>query len=364
MQCPHQSAKLKNRHPQIDAIKQIKNLQWGQTVVLKRAFLAAATAALLTATPVSADDVSPAIVYDLGGKFDKSFNEAAYDGAEMFKKETGIDYRDFELQNDAQREQAIRNYARRGMSPIIGIGFSQANAIEKVAKEFPDLKFAIIDMVVDLPNVRSVVFKEHEGSYLVGLLAAMASKTGKIGFVGGMDIPLIRRFQCGYAQGAKSVNDSLEVFRNMTGTTGAAWNDPVKGSELAQSQFDQGADVVYHAAGATGIGVLQAAADAGKLGIGVDSNQNGLHPGSVLTSMLKRVDIAVYKAIKDANDGKWSNGVVVLGLAEDGVGWALDDNNKALVTDEMKAAVEKAKADIINGSVTVHDYMAENTCPY
>ena len=333
-------------------------------MISNRVLLAAVAATFLAATPVSAEDVQPAVVYDLGGKFDKSFNEAAYNGAEMFKKETGIDYRDFELQNDSQREQAIRNFARRGMNLIIGIGFAQANAIEEVAKEFPDLKFAIIDMVVDLPNVRSIVFKEQEGSYLVGLLAAMASESGKIGFVGGMDIPLIRRFQCGYAQGAKSVNDSIDVLRNMTGTTGAAWNDPVKGSELAQSQFDQGADVVYHAAGATGIGVLQAAADAGKLGIGVDSNQNGLHPGSVLTSMLKRVDIAVLKAMMDAKDGKWSNGVVVLGLAEDGVGWALDDNNKALITDEMKAAVEKAKADIVSGSVTVHDYMADNACPY
>ena len=326
--------------------------------------ISAAFAGLAMSGAVQAADIKPAVLYDLGGKFDKSFNEAAYTGAEQFKKETGIEYRDFEIQNDAQREQALRNFAKRGQSPIVAIGFSQANAVEKVAKEFPDIQFAIVDMVVDLPNVRSIVFKEHEGSYLVGVLASMASKSGKVGFVGGMDIPLISKFSCGYKQGVKAANAKAEVFENMTGTTGAAWFDPVKGGELAKSQFDRGADVVYHAAGATGIGVLQAAADAGKLGIGVDSNQNGLHPGKVLTSMLKRVDVAVNKAFSDSKNDKWSSGVEVLGLAEGGVDWALDDNNKALVTADMKAAVEKAKADIISGTVKVHDYMADKSCPF
>jgi len=310
-----------------------------------------------------AADVNPAVVYDVGGKFDKSFNEAAYNGAERFKSETGIEYRDFEVQNDSQREQALRNFARRGHDPIVAIGFSQAQAVEKVAAEYPDTHFAIIDMVVDLPNVRSVVFKEEEGSYLVGMIAAMASKTGKIGFVGGMDIPLIRKFACGYVQGAKAVNPDIEVFQNMTGTTGAAWNDPVRGGELAKSQFDQGADVVYQAAGGTGLGVLQAAADAGKLSIGVDSNQNHIHPGSVLTSMLKRVDNAVYGAFNDLKNDSWSVGVQVLGLAEEGVGWALDDNNKPLITDDMKSKVDGATQDIISGKTKVHDYMSDSTCP-
>ncbi|NRG16161.1 BMP family ABC transporter substrate-binding protein [Rhizobiales bacterium] len=310
-----------------------------------------------------AEDIKPAVVYDLGGKFDKSFNEAAYTGAEKFKADTGVEYRDFEIQNDSQREQALRNFARRGLSPIVAIGFSHANAVEKVAKEFPDTKFAIVDSVVDLPNVRSIVFKEHEGSYLVGVLASMASETGKVGFVGGMDIALIRKFACGYKQGALAQNPDAEVYQNMTGTTGAAWNDPVKGGELAKSQFDRGADVVYHAAGGTGLGVLQAAADAGKLGIGVDSNQNALHPGSVLTSMLKRVDVAVDTTFKDAMNGNWSSGVEVLGLKEGGVDWALDDNNASLVTDEMKAAVDQAKQDIISGKVQVHDYMSDQDCP-
>jgi basic membrane protein A len=305
----------------------------------------------------------PAIVYDLGGKFDKSFNEGVHAGAERFKKESGTEYRDFEPQNDAQREQALRRFARDGFSPIVAVGFSQATALEKVAKEFPNQKFAIIDSVVEAPNVQSIVFKEHEGSFLVGMLAAMASKTGKVGFVGGMDIPLIRKFACGYVQGVKHVKPDAEVFQNMTGTTGAAWADPVKGGELAKSQIDRGADVIYHAAGGTGIGVLRATADAGKLGIGVDSNQNGLHPGKVLTSMLKRVDNATYSTFKAAKDGSWKPGVSVLGLAEEGVGYAMDDNNKALITPEMKSAVDKAAADIKSGAIKVHDYMSDSKCP-
>ncbi len=326
----------------------------------------AAVAAVAIVGQAYAAEVKPAVVYDLGGKFDKSFNQAAYMGAERFKKETGVDYKDFEIQNDSQREQAFRKFARDGYNPIIGTGFSMEAAMTKVAAEFPDTQFGIIDMVVDQPNVRSIVFKEEEGSYLVGILAAMASKTGTVGFVGGMDIPLIRKFACGYVQGAKSVNADIKVIQNMTGDTGAAWNDPVKGGELAKAQIEQGADVVYHAAGGTGVGVLQAAADAGKLGIGVDSDQNYLHPGSVLTSMMKRVDNAVYTSFMDVKNGvamdKWT-GIQVLGLAQDGVGWADDDDNKALITAEMRKAVDDAKAKIISGEIKVHDYMEDSACP-
>jgi basic membrane protein A len=325
-----------------------------------------AAAALFTVVAsglAAAREVKPAVVYDLGGKADRSFNEAASVGAERFRKETGIAFRDFEIQNDAQREQAMRRFARDGFDPVVVVGFAQASALEKVAKEFPNTRFAIIDMVVKEPNVRSVVFREHEGSFLVGLIAAAASKTGKLGFVGGMDIPLIRKFACGYVQGARYANPQVDVIQNMTGSTGAAWTDPVKGGELARSQIDRGADVIYHAAGGTGIGVLRAAADAGKLGIGVDSNQNMLHPGKVLTSMLKRVDVAVHRSFMDAKDGRWTAGVFDLGLKEDGVGWALDDNNRALITPEMKAAADRAAADIVSGAVKVHDYMADGKCP-
>ena len=310
-----------------------------------------------------AAEIKPAVVYDLGGKFDKSFNEGVANGAMKFKQDTGIDFRDFEIQNDAQREQALRRFAHDGYSPIVAVGFTQASALEKVAAEFPDIKFAIIDAVVEKPNVRSIVFKEHEGSFLVGLMAALASKSGKIGFVGGMDIPLIRKFACGYVEGAKYAKPDIEVMQNMTGTTGAAWNDPVKGGELAKSQMDRGADVIYHAAGGTGLGVLRAAADAGKLGIGVDSNQDGLFPGHVLTSMLKRVDVATYNTFTDAKNGQFSPGVYVLGLKENGVAYALDDNNKALVTSQIKGAVDKASSDIVAGTIKVHDYMADQKCP-
>jgi basic membrane protein A and related proteins len=299
----------------------------------------------------------PAVIFDMGGKFDKSFNEAAYNGAERWKKESGKTYLEFEVTNPTQREQAIRRMAERGANPIIGIGFSQGDALKKVAKEFPKLNFAIIDFVVEEPNVQSVVFKEHEGSFLVGMMAAKASKTGKVGFVGGMDIPLIRRFQCGYEQGAKFANGKVETFANMTGTTGAAWNDPARGGELTKAQIAKGADVVFAAAGGTGMGVYQAAKDSGKLAIGVDSNQNHIQPGTMLTSMLKKVDVAVYNVMKGHKPG-----LTVLGLKEGGVDYAMDQHNAKLVTADMKKAVDAAKADIISGKIKVVDYMAANKC--
>jgi basic membrane protein A len=314
------------------------------------------TCALLASSPLWAE---PAVVFDMGGKFDKSFNEAAYNGMERWKKETGKNYLEFEISNESQREQALRRMAEKGASPIIGIGFGQASAIEKLAKEFPKLNFAIIDMVVNLPNVQSVVFKEQEGSFLVGAMAAMASKTGKVGFVGGMDIPLIRKFQCGYEQGAKFVNPKTEVFANMTGTTGSAWNDPARGGELAKAQFAKGADVVFAAAGGTGMGVYQAAKDSKKLAIGVDSNQNYAQPGTMLTSMVKRVDVAVYNVSKSHKAG-----VSVLGLKEDGVDFAMDAYNAKLVSADMKKKVDVMKADIISGKIKVADYMADNACKY
>jgi basic membrane protein A len=315
------------------------------------------SAALAALAPLAA--AQPAIVYDMGGKFDKSFNEAAYRGAERWKKETGKSYLDFEIANEAQREQAMRRMAGRGANPVIGIGFSQASSIERVSQEFPKQQFVVIDAVVNKPNVQSVVFKEHEGSFLVGMMAALASKTGKVGFVGGMDIPLIRRFQCGYEQGAKYANPKAEVFSAMTGTTPAAWSDPARGGELAKSQFAKGADVVFAAAGGTGVGVYQAAKDAGKLAIGVDSNQNHLHPGTMLTSMVKRVDNAVFDA---AN--KSVPGVTALGLKEGGVDYALDQHNEKLVPAAMKQKVDAAKADIIAGKIKVADYMADNACKF
>ncbi len=310
-----------------------------------------------------ADAVKPAVIYDLGGKFDKSFNEGVFNGATKFAKDTGVAFRDLEIQNDAQREQVLRKFAKDGFSPILMPGFSWETALKKIAPEFPNVKFAIIDDVVDLPNVQSLLFRADEGSFLVGVIAATTSKTGKVGFVGGMDIPLISAFGCGYAQGVKHVNKDASVIANMTGTDFHAWNDPVKGGELAKSQISQGADIVFAAAGATGQGVLKAAADAGKFGIGVDSNQDNLFPGKVLTSMLKRVDVATYDTFMAAKDGSWKGGVHVFGVKDGGVGYAEDEWNKAILSTDAKKAAEAAKADIISGKIVVHDYMSDNKCP-
>lgn len=319
----------------------------------------AAAALAVSATGALAD---PAIIFDLGGKFDRSFNEAAYNGAERWAEETDGSYREIELQSDAQREQAMRRLAEAGANPVVMAGFSQASSLEVVAPDYPDTTFVIIDGVVDAPNVRSVIFREEQGSYLVGMLAAMASETGTVGFVGGMDIPLISRFGCGYAQGVRAVDPDATIIQNMTGTTPAAWNDPVRGGELTRAQISQGADVVFAAAGGTGLGVLQTAEDEGIFGIGVDSNQNHLHPGSVLTSMVKRVDVAVYDAFSTPVD-EIETGVHFFGLAENGVGYAVDEFNEDLITEEMMAEVEAARDAIIAGEISVHNYSEDGTCP-
>ena len=327
-------------------------------MTLMTKFFGAAAATALSAGAALAE---PALIFDLGGKFDKSFNEAAFAGAQRWAEETGESFREIELQSEAQREQALRRFAEAGSNPIVMTGFAFGDALGQVAGDYPDTDFVIIDMVVDAPNVRSVVFNEHEGSYLVGMMAAMASESNTVGFIGGMDIPLIRKFACGYAQGVLAVNPDATVISNMTGSTPAAWNDPVKGSELTKAQISQGADVVYAAAGGTGVGVLQTAADEDILSIGVDSNQNHLHPGKVLTSMIKRVDNAVFDAMSDGPG--MEKGFNVMGVGNEGVGVAIDEHNKALVTAEMQAAVDEAAAKIADGSLEVHDYMSDDSCP-
>lgn len=329
-------------------------------MTLMQKFLGAAAGIALSAGAALAE---PALIFDLGGKFDKSFNEAAFNGAQRWAKETGGTFREIELQSEAQREQALRRFAEAGANPIVTMGFGMADPLSTVAPDYPDTKFAVVDVSwIKGDNIRQVSFAEHEGSYLVGMMAAMASKSGTVGFIGGMDVPLIRHFGCGYAQGVKAVNPDATVIANMTGTTPAAWNDPVKGSELTKAQISQGADVVFAAAGGTGVGVLQTAADENILSIGVDSNQNHLHPGKVLTSMMKRVDVAVYNAMKAGEDLE-TGSVIQLGLAEDGVGAAFDENNASLVSDEMKAAVEEARKKIIAGDITVASYYENDSCP-
>ena len=330
-------------------------------MTLMQKFLGASAALALSAGAALAE---PALIFDLGGKFDKSFNEAAFNGAKRWADETGGKFLEIELQSEAQREQALRRFAESGANPVITTGFAFADPVSVVAPDYPDTKFVNIDgWMPEVPaNVQLIGFQEHQGSYLVGMMAAMASESGTVGFIGGMDIPLIRHFGCGFAQGVKAVNPDATVIANMTGTTPAAWNDPVKGSELTKAQISQGADVIYAAAGGTGVGVLQTAADEDILSIGVDSNQNYLHSGKVLTSMLKRVDVAVYDSMK-AGEGMETGGFTILGLAEEGVGVALDEHNDALVTDEMEAAVAEARDKIISGDLEVVAYYTNDSCP-
>jgi basic membrane protein A len=313
--------------------------------------------AAVLAAAAAAASAQPAVIFELGGKFDRSFNQAAWEGAERWKRETGQNYLEFEIANAAQREQAVRRFAQRGADPVVAIGFPMASAVAKVARDFPQQRFAIVDMVVNQPNVQSFVYREHEGAFLVGILAAMASQTGQVGFVGGQDIPLVRKFLCGYEQGARYAVPTVKLSSAMTGTTPQAWVDPVRGAELARSQIAQGADVVWAAAGTTGLGVMQATADAGKLAIGVDSNQNHLHPGRVLTSLVKRVDLAVYDAFQGVKPG-----VTALGLKEDAMVLAMDEHNARLVTPAMHQAVDKARADIIAGRLKVIDYTVSGQC--
>ena len=303
------------------------------------------------------------IVYDAGGKFDKSFNQSAAEGAARFKKETGINVFEAQASSDTQAEQVLRGLARKKLDLIAAIGFSQTQAVQKVAAEFPTVHFVLIDGNAAGKNVNSILFKEQEGSYLVGVAAAMAAKSGKVGFVGGMDIPLIRAFACGYSQGAKAINPKIDVQQNMVGTTAAAWNDPAKGGELARAQFDRGADVVFAVAGGSGLGALQMAKAKGKLAIGVDSNQNGIQPGSVLTSMVKNVGNVTYEAFTLAKNGQYGSGVTYKGLKEGGVDWIVDASNRAIVPAAMEKRVNAAKADIISGKVKVVDYRTAGACP-
>jgi basic membrane protein A len=322
---------------------------------MRRRALQAALALVALFAAAAAPGIVPGIVYAVGQKFDKSFNEAAYVGVSRFKSETGISVLEYEPGSAAQFEQAIAGLARRGATDIVAVGFYYATPLAGLALRFPKLRFTLIDGVADRPNVRSVVFKEQEGAYLAGMLAAMASKTGSIGFIGAMDIPLIRKFVVGYQEGAAAARTDIKVIVNFIGNTPAAFSDPTAGGELARSQFDRDADVVFAGAGASNFGIFQQAVDRGRLAIGVDANQNGLHPGSILTSQLKRVDLAVERAFASAHDGTWKPGVVALGLAEDAVGLAFDDNNAKLVTPEMRSRLEQARADIIAGRIVVTD---------
>jgi len=300
------------------------------------------------------------IVYDVGGRGDLSFNDMAYAGLARAQKEFGasIETRDLEpTAGGENREELLRLLAGEKYDLIFGIGFLFTDSITRVAKDFPHVKFAIVDgFIGDQPNVVSLLFKEQEGSFLVGAAAALKSRTGKIGFVGGMKIPLIEKFEAGYIAGAKYIKRTIEVFSEYAGTTGEAFRDPVKGKELALAEYDRGADIIYHASGGTGIGVFEAAVVKKRLAIGVDADQSltvkSDQRAQILTSMMKRVDVAVYETIKATTTGQYKGGVREFGLKENGVGYAVNDYNKAMIQD-VTAKLEALKKDIIAGKIKV-----------
>lgn len=303
-----------------------------------------------------AEPLKIALILDKGGKDDKSFNAAAFAGAEKAKKELGIQLKLVEAMDDAAIEATMRSFAQKKFDLIIGVGFVMIDGIGRVAKQFPDLKFALVDSEVKLPNVRNLLFEEHQGSFLMGAIAAIHSKSGQVGFLGGMDVPLIRRFQMGYEAGAKYINPKIKVVNNYVGVTGEAWNNPAKAKELALSQYNKGVDVIFGAAGASTYGLFDAAEEKKKLSIGVDSNQNWVKPGFVLTSMLKRVDVAVFEVIKEAKEGKFEGGTERFGLENKGIDYALDEHNDKLLTPENRKKLDEIKKLILSGKIKVPDY--------
>ena len=301
-------------------------------------------------------EIKVGLVLEKSGKDDKSFNASAYEGLKRAEKSLGVVTKTVESPDNSAYESLQRAFAEKKYDLIVAVGFHQLESIQKNAKRFPSQKFVLVDEDAKMPNVRSVMFEEQEGSYLVGALAAMHTKTGKVGFIGGMDVPLIRRFQMGYEAGVKKINPNAEVIANYLGVTGEAWNNPPKAKELALDQYHHGVEVIFAAAGNSGLGVFDAASDQKKLAIGVDSNQDWIKPGFVLSSMLKRVDEAVYDSIKIFKDGKFETGLIRYGVKSKGVDYAVDEHNAKLITAEDQKKLEALRADIISGKIKVPDY--------
>jgi basic membrane protein A and related proteins len=298
------------------------------------------------------------LVFDVGGRGDKSFNDAAYAGLERAQRELGVAFTTLETGEGSDREAQMRQLAAGGAQLVFGVGFLFSDDIYGLAREFPNVKFACVDYTVKEgqtlpPNLTALEFKENEGSFLVGALAALLTKTGKVGFVGGMEIPLIKKFEAGYRAGVQAADPKVEVLVKYAGATGTAFKDPTKGKELGLAEYNQGADIIFHASGSTGLGVFEAAREKGRLAIGVDADQYAEAPGFILTSMIKRVDTAVFDTIKELQAGRWQGGVREFGLGEDGVGWVYDPNNQALIPGPVKAKVDALKAEIVAGRIVV-----------
>jgi basic membrane protein A len=298
------------------------------------------------------------LVFDVGGRGDKSFNDSAYRGLLRAKQELGVDFEYIEPGEGSDRASALRLMANGDSRVIFGIGFLFTDDITQIAKEFPGKNFACVDYTVTDPdsipqNLVALKFREEEGSFLVGAIAALKSKTGKIGFVGGMKIPLIKKFEAGYIAGASYVRPDVKVFVSYAGVTDNAFKNPSKGKELALTQYSKGADIIFHASGSTGLGVFEAARETDKLAIGVDSDQYAEAPGHILTSMIKDVDVAVLETIKSAMNNTFKGGVKTLGLAEGGISYVYDGNNKALIGEDIHARVEALKQKIISGEIVV-----------
>jgi len=317
-------------------------------------------------TVASGQALRVGLVFDVGGRGDKSFNDSAYRGLDRAVRELGVEPEYIEPGEGSDRESGIRLLAAKGFDLIIGVGFIFSDDLFSVAKEYPRVKFACVDyakfdahgFVVPPPNMVALKFREEEGSFLTGALAALTSKTGVVGFVGGMDIPLIHKFEAGYKAGVAAVCESCRVLTGYAGVTGDAFKNPAKGKELALAQYGARADVVFHAAGSTGLGVFEAARELGRFAIGVDADQFGEAPGRVLTSMTKQVDVSVFDTVRDLQKGKWEGGVRVFGLKENGVDYVYDEHNRALIPDAVRERVEMLRRKIIAGEIVVPSEVA------
>ncbi|MCI5049674.1 MAG: BMP family ABC transporter substrate-binding protein [Rickettsiales bacterium] len=327
-------------------------IAWGFLVLI-------AASSAMAEGGVNQDHFQPVMVYVTGEQeSERAFIDMARKGAKKARQELSIRVNEYRIPEDKDTSEFLQDLADKGYSPIIAVGYQNVVPVMNLAEKYPSTIFTVIDGLVPpvFQNVQSITFKDHEGSFLVGMIAAYASESRKIGFIGGMDVPLIRNFGYGFEQGAKFVRPNIVVYQNMVGNTPAAWGQPEKAKELALMQYEKGADVIFAAAGGSSIGVLEAANEAKKLAVGVDTNQNGLFPGHVLTSMIKRVDVAVYNTLKSAQNKRWNAGIKSLGLKEMALDFSVDDNNKNLVTNDIIQQVLITRERIINGLIDVQTY--------